>query len=704
MELEKIIISNFKGLQTAEYSPKSFTCLVGENNAGKSSVLQSVVFALQRPTNLPSNVFYDEAAPIMFRCTFSGITANDLLRLAEEHRVKIEPLVYEGRFSLVVRYTCGEKVEIKVLKKEPIEERLKTEFINERLKGKKGAALEAVIEEYYPEWLEGFPEGANITQAKEYLGGRIEALPPENFELQETPLPSGISSSIKNFLPDSIYIPAVKNINDDLKTTQSTSFGRLLGLLLEDLTPDLEDINTSLTNLKRILNRVVENGVEVDARHEKVRELEGLVESFLGENFPQAKVEMEIPPPELKTILNSAEIYIDDGSRDLIDCKGDGIKRSLTFALLRTYVHRLEAPPAEAPPAGLGEATKQPLVFLFEEPELYLHPKSQKILFENLGAISKSHQVMVTTHSPLFFAPGITAKFIRVSKNGSEPKPVGLLHPVDFELDAESAETFRLAKFDHAEAGFFSSKVVLFEGESDDFFLGHVAKQLNTNWDFDRENVAMVRVGGKGNFGKFRKFFESFGIKVLIIADLDAIFEGFNHLGATENCNVLRDQILQTIDQRIQELGISPELNSKQVRKKITKESWRERYENAKQALRDCQQGAQLTDELMAQIDALFVWEEPDAREKAIRDDNDSFNALIPLIDSLRNDGIFVLSKGPIEDYYPDGVPSHGAKPDRALRAIELLPDRDSVVAISSPLEAERPTELEEIFHSIFEG
>ncbi|AXF23442.1 hypothetical protein CUJ89_23775 [Burkholderia pyrrocinia] len=41
---------------------------------------------------------------------------------------------------------------------------------------------------------------------------------------------------------------------------------------------------------------------------------------------------------------------------------------------------------------------------------------------------------------------------------------------MNFSLDLEKAETFRLAKFENADAAFFSRRVVLFEGESDDAY------------------------------------------------------------------------------------------------------------------------------------------------------------------------------------------------------------------------------------------
>ncbi|MBK6738363.1 MAG: AAA family ATPase [Haliea sp.] len=235
--------------------------------------------------------------------------------------------------------------------------------------GVRGNAVKTTFVDNFPEWEADFVEGSNATAAKALLAEKISELPPEVMVWSEERLPSGISASIKKFLPDPIYIPAVKNINDDLKTTQSTSFGRLIGLLMRDLEPDLNAISDSLNHLNRILNRVRVGDEEVDERNEKVRSLEELVESYLEDNFPGAKVQLEIPPPEIKTILNSAQIYVDDGSRDLIDQKGDGIKRALTFALLRAYVSQQET---RAGDAGHGPSFSP--YFLFEEPEFICIP------------------------------------------------------------------------------------------------------------------------------------------------------------------------------------------------------------------------------------------------------------------------------------------------------------------------------------------
>jgi putative ATP-dependent endonuclease of OLD family len=55
-------------------------------------------------------------------------------------------------------------------------------------------------------------------------------------------------------------------------------------------------------------------------------------------------------------------------------------------------------------------------LLLFEEPELFLHPKAQHILFDALRVFAKEHHVLVTTHSPMFFGPGATETFVKLRK------------------------------------------------------------------------------------------------------------------------------------------------------------------------------------------------------------------------------------------------------------------------------------------------
>jgi predicted ATP-dependent endonuclease of OLD family len=98
MLLAQIEVENFKGLHKATFEPGNFSCLVGENNAGKSSVLQAIAYILNRPNQLQLSLYYDPSKPVIFRGHFTGVTPAHLDRLADEHRQKLSPLVIDETY------------------------------------------------------------------------------------------------------------------------------------------------------------------------------------------------------------------------------------------------------------------------------------------------------------------------------------------------------------------------------------------------------------------------------------------------------------------------------------------------------------------------------------------------------------------------------------------------------------------------------
>ncbi|WP_328419100.1 ATP-dependent nuclease [Streptomyces sp. NBC_00443] len=109
---------------------------------------------------------------------------------------------------------------------------------------------------------------------------------------------------------------------------------------------------------------------------------------------------LEIPPPRLRSLLEEAEIAVNDGISGPFKTKGDGLRRSVAFAILRAYVDLKTARPAGP------DSAQQPCLLLFEEPEVFLHPRAQRKLFEALTVFSDYNDVLVSTHSSAFYAPG----------------------------------------------------------------------------------------------------------------------------------------------------------------------------------------------------------------------------------------------------------------------------------------------------------
>jgi hypothetical protein len=84
--------------------------------------------------------------------------------------------------------------------------------------------------------------------------------------------------------------------------TESTPIGKVLGLLLRAIEPDLKDEAGLFEKLDKKLNRGKDaHGNDVDERLEAVKIIEATILKNVRENFRSVKLEMRIPPPEMKT-------------------------------------------------------------------------------------------------------------------------------------------------------------------------------------------------------------------------------------------------------------------------------------------------------------------------------------------------------------------------------------------------------------------
>ncbi len=717
MHISSVRIKNYRGVQFDGFDASPFTCVIGENNAGKSTILLATSLFFSG-TSLGKSDFFDEANPIEIEITFSDIKENDINRLLVDHRVRIKEILDGEKLTLTRYYDTDGKSDLLCSRLAPKDERYSKDVITALMKGKKGKEISSVVIAVFPEHkakLEGLTTQKDVNAQLEEI---ITALPVEEKELKLSPLPTGIENSIKNFLPEPIYIAAVKDLKDDVKSKESATFGKLLGILMRFLesSEHFDKITDSFTDLHKLLNVVRDADQITDDRIKKLQDIEKQIGSFLSENFPKSKVEIEIPKPELKQVFTNARILIDDGVRDIIETKGDGIKRSVTFALLRTYVEQYKEQRKEAAKSKKDdqeeaeeipvEISEQPYIFLFEEPELYLHPGAQKILFAALEKLTEANnQVFVTTHSPMFFSPHSTGTFIKVIKEyPPEGKPHGKFLTVNLLNEVDAKDAFQIICYENNTAAFFSNKVLLVEGDSDVIYTKEVAKLLNSEWDFEAKNIPIISINGKSNVKRFTDFYSFFKIKCFCIVDSDALIDGFEKFTVAEGIKKQREQLLEILDRIANEKGIQAELPATKIKELVRRYTWRERYNKLKELGLKVKAGNALTEDETLEIDFLFTEEENNLRRRVFTDKALDIPEKYSLLTALRNQDIFILSHGAIESYYPDGVTGDD-KPTRALNAVKILKGYEDCRPHlpNTKVEDQDQCELEVIFKKIFE-
>lgn len=694
------------------------SCAIGENNAGKSTNLLATSLFFSG-TALGKSDFYNNEEPIEIEITFTDIAEKDINRLSAEHRERIKGIIEDGKLVLTRFYSTDGKSDMLCSRLSPKDPRFSASVVGGILKGKKGKDISASIISLFPEYKEKL---SNLSAQKDVyakLDEIILELPAEQMELKLSSLPTGIENSITKFLPEPIYIAAVKDLKDDVKSKESATFGKLLSILMKFLenSKHFEEISESFNKLHSLLNVVRDAGNETDARIDKLQNIEKQIGNFLAENFPKSKIEIDIPKPELKQVFANARILIDDGVRDIIETKGDGIKRAVTFALLRTYVEQLkeqkkeiaEAKKAEAVEEAepVEEANEQPYIFLFEEPELYLHPNAQKILFEALENLTtERNQVFVTTHSPMFFSPQATGTFIKVVKEyPADDKPYGKFLTINLLKEIQAKDAFQIICYENNTAAFFSNRVLLVEGDSDLIYIKEVARLLNSEWNFDIKNIPIISINGKSNIKRFIEFYNFFQIKCYCIVDSDALIDGFEKFEVSEEIKLQRSSLLKVIDKLADEKGVEADLPRDKIKEIVRRYTWKDSFNRLKIIGQKISKGEAVTAEELIEIEFLFAEETNNRRRQIFTNKEILVEGKFVLLQALRNQNIFILSHGAIESYYPNGIVGDD-KPTKALNAINFLKEQEDckIHLPTIKIGDEVKCELEIIYEKIFEA
>ena len=589
MLLNSIKIENYRGLRDICLPLSRFVCIVGENNSGKSSTLLALSLFITG-SKINKTDYYDSTKPVRIEVELN-IDESDLSKVKDEHKDKILEIITDKKLTLVRCYETDDSVNLCYKKLMPVDERFDDSKITEILRGKKGNDIKIAITDHLPEYEDLFKEIKTQTGAKEIVDSIIKDMPISQLEEKEVKLPIP-ESIIKTLMPDPYYIQAVKDINDDVKTKESATFGKIISLFHKEIegSEQVKEIAESFGKIRTLFNKPDIGEGRRDERLEEVKEIEKLANAYLKENFPNSKLEFYIPPIELKDLLSTTQVYVDDGTRGLIDSKGDGLKRAVTFSLLRSYVEMKRRPKlldsldSEELESKKEENPSHPYLFLFEEPELYLHPAAQKILFDALSTISESNQVVVTTHSPIFFSSTSTNTFVKMKKvYESDTKPYSTSICIDLHSNTTNRDLFQLICYENNCAAFFANKVVLVEGDSDVYFFNHVAKTLNSDWDFNRKNIPLIKINGKGSVLRYRNFFNSFEIDVHAILDLDVLVDGFNKLGVSAHTNSIYSQLINEVDRIAVDQKIDGSPKGSQIKNMSKKNDWIQSYRRLKE-------------------------------------------------------------------------------------------------------------------------
>lgn len=229
-------------------------------------------------------------------------------------------------------------------------------------------------------------------------------------------------------------------------------------------------------------------------------------------------------------------------------------------------------------------------VILLDEPTVNLHPTMMKVLMRYLKG-QTDNQFLIITHSAslveyeLFENEG---DVYYVKKSDS----ISNIHSLKGEVSDWFRENRTKLKYIIDPRIFFWNFVILTEGESDKNFLLGISQMLaskNKELDLEMHDILITDAGGKQNFEKYLKLFDSLKIPYLVLADSDAtsLFPEYSYITkeiaekGSSSIFVIKEGNLEdflclidskTFNQLRKEFGRSKPVIASEFVKKITKE------------------------------------------------------------------------------------------------------------------------------------
>lgn len=245
--------------------------------------------------------------------------------------------------------------------------------------------------------------------------------------------------------------PGSKSLN---KKTEKIA--RFIGRRIEfTYIPAVRTAEESVSVVSRFVSRELarlERNEEYRSAVEKIAELQqpmlaqisDQIARALHEFLPQIRdVSVTVSQDaRYRAVRRDVDVVVDDGTPTSLDRKGDGVQSLAAIGLLR----------------GLNPSGRDAVLAL-EEPESHLHPSAIHRLRAVVGELSEHHQVVITTHCPLFVdRSNIEANVI---VTGNKARPAKTIAEIRDLLGVRASDNLR-----HANV------VLVVEGRSDQIVLG----------------------------------------------------------------------------------------------------------------------------------------------------------------------------------------------------------------------------------------
>lgn len=529
MKISKLTVRNDRSIkEVCDLRIEPLQAFVGANDAGKSNILRAVeAFLGASAAGVTCDDFNDPAQPIVIEAEFTA--------LSDEERKRLRTYLIGGCLILRKEFVCG-------IDPKSSKPKISTEYHGYMAEPKDVHLSIKKIADVHgarPKWAEiaaangltAFVTSGDGKVTKDSYQKGIERFLYENEVEYDDPVLGetqalGLQQNLLTTLPELYLLPAITNYSDEIDSrSTTTTFRRLMSDLSDryiSSDPRYAEIAAHLDKLRVLLNKL-EDGTGSE-RLESLGVIEDKILRTVQRLMPTVEaVHLGVTVEEPKNLFaKGVNLRIHDGVlTDVVD-KGHGMQRCLIFSLLQLLMDS-----AREKRAGRS------IILAIEEPELYIHPHSQRLIYrvlkefagvrdeeENIG----NDQVIYTTHANAFVDIGhyemigcVCKKDTSVGTKVSQCE-IGALATGSERKDFKLLTSFSL----HHNEVFFSRHVALVEGPDDEIAIIASARKLGIVEELlDERGISVAVTYGKETMPKFQKILNAFGISYTVLLEMD---------------------------------------------------------------------------------------------------------------------------------------------------------------------------------------
>lgn len=526
MKIETIEINNFRSFKHEVIQFDNYTCFVGANGAGKSTVLYALNLFFRENKDSQTNVsklseddfhYKNTDEPIEIIVTFNELSQrakDDLKDYVRQDKLIISAVaVFDKETGQATVKQHGNRLVFESFR--VFFEAEKNKNTVTELKG-----IYAEICTKYPDLPAAGTKAAMIDALQAYEDDHPEecSLVPSEDQFY------GVSRGANKLAPHVqwVFVSASKNVQEECEETKVSALGQLLARTVRS------KVNFSEKVLK--LREDAQKSYEIILNDEQpvLDELSTSLSSRLKDwSHPDVNVKVKWKQdPDRSVKVEEPLAYINLGENGFdsdLSRFGHGLQRSYMLALLQELVTNTDT---DAPT----------LIMAIEEPELYQHPPQARHLASVLYDLSQNNsQIMVCSHSPQFILAD-DFEAVRVVRDAGTPKATNVTQ-INYEQLAEDLKNAGAEKIQLKEAGiqaklfpvfnpalnemFFCNKLILVEGIEDVSYLTTYLILSDNEEEFRKNGGHIVPVNGKSNIVKPLAMAKLLGIPTFIIFDAD---------------------------------------------------------------------------------------------------------------------------------------------------------------------------------------